>query len=141
MSAFWDTSAIIRICVPGQASREAKHLVREHSAVIWWCAPVEVRSALERLRISGSISPAAHLASKHRLDELMSAWREIQPSDAVRDLACVQLERFRLRAFDALHLAAALVWCKQKPREKLFVCNDATLAESASEAGFTVLEA
>jgi len=141
MSAFWDQSAIIRICVPGQASSEAKHLMREHPGVIWWCAPVEVRSALARLLATGSISPSAHLATKNRLDELLTAWREIQPSESVRDLAFVQLERYRLRAFDALHLAAALVWCKQKPRGRLFICNDTRLAGSATEAGFTVLEA
>jgi predicted nucleic acid-binding protein len=141
MPAFWDTSAIIRICVPGYASSEAKALMRAHAPVVWWAARVEVRSALECLRADGAIGIAGYLASKQRLDLLLASWREVQPTDLVRDLACMQLERFRLRASDALHLAAALVWCKQKPKERLFVCNDRRLSDAARQAGFESVEA
>ena len=140
MPAFWDTSAIIRICVPGQASSQAKVLLRTHAPVVWWAARVEIRSALERLKADGNISVAGYLASRQRLDLLLASWREIQPTDLVRDLACAQLERFRLRASDALQLAAALVWSKQKPKERLFVCNDRRLSHAAEEAGFEPVE-
>ena len=43
-----------------------------------------------------------------------------------------------LRAADALQLAAALVWAKQLPRKRLFVCFDGRLAEAAGKEGFTV---
>lgn len=141
MPAFWDTSAIIRICVPAPASSRAKTLVRAHAPVVWWATRVEVRSALERLRSDGAISTAAYIASKQRLDLLLASWREIQPTDVVRDLACIQLERFHLRASDSLQLAAALVWCKQKPKERLFVCNDQKLLDAAMRAGFESVEA
>lgn len=52
--------------------------------------------------------------------------------------AIVQLERFSIRAADALHLSAALIWCNQKPRGRLFVCNDMRLGDAARQAGFTV---
>jgi hypothetical protein len=74
------------------------------------------------------------------LDLLLASWREIQPTDLVRDLAYIQLERFHLRASDALQLAAALVWCKQKPKQRLFVCNDRRLLSSATLAGFESVE-
>ena len=141
MPAFWDTSAIVRICVPAQASSRAKTLVRAHAPVVWWATRVEVRSALERLRADGALSAAAYIASKQRLDLLLASSREIQPTDMVRDLACTQLERFHLRASDALQLAAALVWCKQKPKERLFVCNDQRLLDAAMQAGFESVEA
>jgi hypothetical protein len=108
---------------------------------VWWATQVEVRSALERLRADGAISAAAYIASKQRLDLLLASWREIQPTDLLRDLACIQLERFHLRASDALQLAAALVWCKQKPKERLFVCNDRRLSSAAMQAGFESVEA
>ena len=110
--------------------------MRAHAPVVWWAARVEVRSALERLKADRAISAAAYIASKQRLELLLASWREIQPTDLVRDLACIQLERFRLRASDAFHLAAALVWCKQKPKERLFLCNDQRLSDAASQAGF-----
>jgi len=141
MPAFWDTSAIIRICVPGQASNQAKALVRAHTPVVWWATRVEVRSALERLRADAVISAAAYIASKQRLDLLLGSWREIQPTDLVHDLACLQLERFHLRASDALQLAAALAWSRQKPRQRLFVCNDKKLSYAATLSGFESAEA
>jgi hypothetical protein len=105
---------------------------------VWWTARVEVRSVLERLRKERAISPRAYDASRTRLEALLGSWREILPTDSLRELACVQLERFPIRAADALHLGAALIWCHQKPRGRLFVCNDLRLRVAARQAGFTV---
>jgi predicted nucleic acid-binding protein len=138
MPAFWDTSAIIHICVPGQSASAARRVLEQHPVVVWWTARVEVRSVLERLRNEGVISPRAYDASRTRLEALLGSWREIVPTDSLRELACVQLERFPIRAADALHLGAALIWCKQKPRGRLFVCNDLRLGDAARQAGFTV---
>jgi hypothetical protein len=72
------------------------------------------------------------------LEALLGSWREILPTDSLRELACVQLERFRIRAADTLHLGAALIWSNQKPRGRLLVCNDLRLGDAARQAGFTV---
>jgi len=90
------------------------------------------------LRKERAISPRAYDASRNRLETLLGSWREILPTDSLRELACIQLERFPIRAADALHLGAALIWCKQKPRGRLFVCNDLRLGDVARRAGFTV---
>ena len=140
MPAFWDTSAIVHICVPGQTSGAAKTLLREQAPVVWWATLVEVQSVLERLRSSGAMTSAAYMAARVRLRQLLASWREIQPTEPVRELACVQLERFRVRASDALQLSAALVWCKQKPRGRLFVCNDERLSAAAVQSGFDTVE-
>lgn len=124
--------------MPGQASNAAKALLRDQTPVVWWITPVEVYSALERLRSDGHISTAAYSASKQRLRALLASWREIQPTESVREQSYVQLERFRLRAADALQLAAALIWCKQRPSGRLFVCNDAKLGNAARQAGFEI---
>jgi hypothetical protein len=105
---------------------------------VWWTARVEVRIVLERLRKEGAISPRAYDASRTRLEALLSSWREILPTDSLRELACVQLEQFPIRAADALHLAAALIWCNQRSRGRLFVSNDLRLGDAARQAGFTV---
>ena len=138
MPAFWDTSAIIHICVPGQSASAARRVLGQHAVVVWWTARVEVPSVLERLRKEGAISPRAYVASRNRLEALLGSWREILPTDSLRELACVQLERFPIRAADALHLGAALIWCNQKPRARLYVCNDLRLGNAARQAGFTV---
>ena len=138
MPAFWDTSAIIHLCVPGQSTAAARRILSQHPPVVWWAARVEVLSALERVRRESAITPKAYGASRARLEALLVSWREIQPSEPLRDLACVQLERFDIRAADAFQLAAALIWCKQNPRGRLFVCNDRRLGEAARQASFSV---
>jgi len=96
MPVFWDSSAIIHICVPGQASRSARTFLQRNSPVVWWPAPVEVRSALERFRLDGVLTNEAYLSSRMRLEDLLGSWREVQPSELVRDLACmVQTEAVR----------------------------------------------
>jgi hypothetical protein len=63
----------------------------------------------------------------------------IPPADVVKESALAQLDRFPLKASDALQLAAALIWCKQIPRGRWFICNDRQLLNAASTAGFEVL--
>jgi hypothetical protein len=90
------------------------------------------------LQRDGAISVAASHATWERLSSLLSNSTVILPSDGMRDLAVAQIERFPLQAGDALQLAAALVWCRQKPRGRQFVCNDRQLGAAAETAGFTV---
>jgi hypothetical protein len=67
------------------------------------------------------------------------AWSEVLPSERVRELAESLPEQQGLRALDFFQLAAALVWCREKPRGRLFVCADARLAEVATKIGFNLL--
>lgn len=136
MPAFWDTSAIVHLCVPNQASSAARRLFREHTPVIWWCTPVEARSAIERLHAEGTITTSARIAARQRAEAMLGTWREIQPTEAVRELALGLLQQFRLRSADSLQLAAALVWCKQKPQNRIFVSNDDKLLAAARDLGF-----
>jgi hypothetical protein len=41
-----------------------------------------------------------------------------------------------LKALDAFQLAAALLWRNEKPRGRVFVCDDTDLAKAATKAGF-----
>ena len=141
MPAFWDTSAVVHLCVPGQGSSGARRLLHEQTPVIWWCTPVEALGAIERLHADRVITLPACLAAKERAQAMLGSWREIHPSDFVRELALVLLGQFRLRAADALQLAAALVWCKQKPQSRIFVCNDVKLVSAAMALGFDVRSA
>lgn len=68
------------------------------------------------------------------------AWRKILPGDQVRDLATQLLDKHPLRAADGLQLAAAMVWCGQRPLRRSFVCGDQRLAKAAQSAGFSVLD-
>jgi len=140
MTAFWDTSAVLHLCVPGQASSRARALFKSATPVVWWVTRVEIHSALTRLHREGALSDAAYQASGLRLSAMLSGWKEILPVEAVRECALEQLGRFPLRAADALQLAAALVWSRRKPQGRRFVSNDLRLGSAARELGFEVLE-
>ena len=75
-----------------------------------------------------------------RLLMLSRGWSEILPSEDLRDLAMQLLDQYALRAADSLQLAAALVWCGQRPAKRNFICGDWRLSEAAVALGFSVLE-
>ena len=138
MLAFWDASALVSLCVRDQSSPRAKKLWRDADAVVWWATAVEGRGALVRLHREGALSDSAFQVSCEHLSTLLSSAKEILPSANVRESAFQQLERFPLRAADALQLAAALVWCGDHPRGRWFVCADRRLGAAAAAAGFEV---
>ena len=78
--------------------------------------------------------------ANRRLMLLRKIWREIQPTNLLRDRAETCLERHELRAADAFQLAAALVWCNEKPKNRAFLCRDLRLREAARHQGFSIVE-
>jgi predicted nucleic acid-binding protein len=97
-----------------------------------------MRSAISRLQEQGYLSPRELQFSLRRLDEMREQWREITPGDKLRDIAETLPDTYGLRALDAMQLAAALIWCREKPKGRVFVCADNKLTEAAQKAGFTV---
>lgn len=76
-----------------------------------------------------------------RLHYLRHRWNEILPTDDVRGRAERLLGIHTLRAADGFQLAAALVWCAGRPRNRPFIVGDGALAAAAAAEGFTVLGA
>jgi len=46
--AFWDSSALVALCVRQGVTPRAIFLYKLHEAVIWWGTPVEIASAFAR---------------------------------------------------------------------------------------------
>lgn len=138
--AFWDTSAIVPLCCQQGLSQGLRKLWRETAhVVVWWGTTVEVRSAISRLHGEGTISVKGRQQALARLEVLRQEWREITPSEKARRLAEGLPDAYGLRALDSFQLAAALVWCGEQPKNRLFVCADAKLSASAQTVGFTVV--
>jgi predicted nucleic acid-binding protein len=137
--AFWDTSAVVPLCCWQPETAASRRLRREFQRmIVWWGTAVEARSALARLVREGHLTPAQRLRAVARLRQLRAAWDEILPTEKVRTLAEDLPDRHGVRAADALQLAAALIWCGERPRNRPFVCFDEDLAEAAEAAGFAV---
>lgn len=138
--AFWDASALLPLC----AYRPETGIVRRLAAgdermTAWWGTPVELYSALARLRREGALTADGHRDSIRRLEALRGTWDEVAPTEHLRGLAESIPEHYGLRAQDAFQLAAALVWCGERPRRRRFICFDRRLGGSASRLGFTVI--
>jgi predicted nucleic acid-binding protein len=141
-TAFWDSSGIVLLCCDQRSTASARTLSRDRGRMTaWWGSVVEVRSALSRLRREGDLDEDGHALALARLGVLRTAWREVVPSDALRELAEASVETHDIRSADALQLASALVWCRERPRSRAFVCFDRRLRAAATRLGFLVLPA
>lgn len=138
--AFWDTSAIVPSCCQQDVSQEMRRIARRIKRVAaWWGTTVEARSAFSRLVRDGKMTARGLQQAVARLEVHSASWVKVLPGDRVKEIAEGLPEQYGLRVLDSFQLAAALVWCKEQPRGRLFVCCDARLAEAAMKAGFDVL--
>ncbi len=138
-AAFWDTSAIVPLCVQQDTSQDFRSLWRKTSRVIvWWGTTIEVRSAVSRLYQQKFIDAKGLQYALARFDVMRRKWAEIVPSEKMREIAEMLPDAYGLRALDSCQLAAALVWCNEKPNGRLFVCDDPKLSEAARKSGFSV---
>lgn len=137
--AFWDSSAIVPLCCAQSATAQGRRLLADLGRIVaWWGTSVEARGAFARLVRDGDLTSGQRVKSIRLLDQLRRSWDEILPTEAVRVIAESLPDDYALRAGDAWQLAAALVWCRERPRRRPFVCLDKRLAEAASDIGFTV---
>ena len=137
--AFWDTSAVTPLCCWQPDTAESRRLRREFKRIIvWWGTPLEVRSAIARLVREGHLPAEGRVRAVSRLGQLRVAWDEILPTERVRSLAEDLPDIHGVRAADAAQLAAALVWCRERPKQRPLVCFDERLRTAAAALGFTV---
>jgi predicted nucleic acid-binding protein len=106
--------------------------------VVWWGTPLEARSAFARLVREGRLTTEDRLRAIRSLSQLRAAWDEILPTGKVRALAEDLPDTHGVRAADAAQLAAALVWCRERPKQRPLVCLDERLRVAATALGFSV---
>jgi len=139
--AFWDSSALVPLCVKQQATPVVAALSARFGLAVWWSTPVEIRSAFARLVRTGRLTGVGHAQAVIALDRMRQAWQEVEPNEQLRDLAERLIDRFTLKAADAQQLAAALVWCLNRPQGRAFISGDAQLLYAARQLGFKAIEA
>jgi predicted nucleic acid-binding protein len=137
---FWDSSAIIPLCLKEKTSEAIKGLMKDdEDMMVWWTTRIECLSALSRRQRERVLSSGDEAKAKAVLSALAAAWSEVQPTEALRLRAERLLSIHPLRAADALQLASALIWAQETPRGLDFVCLDQNLREAALKEGFSVL--
>ena len=137
---FWDTSALIPLCLQESQTVLLKKLAQEDESIVaWWGSPVECLSALARLRREDALSTAEEEQAQTVLRALMTTWTEVEPSGLVREQAGRVLRLHPLQAADAFQLAAALMWCQGDPIHHAFICLDQRVRDAARREGFHLL--
>ncbi len=139
-TAFWETSALVPLCIPKQASALLHQFAHRHPPVVWWATSVEAQSAFARQLREGELSAEEHAHALKQLGVLKRKWREVQPSDSLRVLAGELVERYPLRAADALQLAAAYTWSAHRPFNRHLISGDKRLIGAAQSIGFRVIQ-
>ena len=137
---FWDSSAVVTLCVAEPRSANARDLLEGDPALaVWWATRTECVSALTRRMREGDVAPAGYRAARRVLAVLAETWVELLPSEAIRATAERLLGVHALRAADAFQLGAALAWCGGRPAGHGIVTLDSRLRDAASREGFDVL--
>jgi len=139
-SAFFDTSAIIPLYCNQVMSVKSRKVRRQFKRpVIWWGTCVEVNSGLDRLLRDAILTRSQLRIALQKWETFSSQAHIIKPEDNILEIASTLPSAHNFRALDSFQLAAALVWCKEKPKNRPFICADSRLSAAASDVGFDVL--
>ncbi len=133
---YWDSSALVPLCVQETTTARARALARKGPLVTWCMSQVEIASAVERRAREGALSVDGRALALRSLSDLSNSWTEITAVEAVRERAIRLLATQPLRAADALQMAAALVATGDRPSVHDFICLDQRLREAALREGF-----
>ena len=137
---FWDTSAIVPLCVEEPYSHVAREiLTRDTGVAVWWGTRIEWTSAVMRQVREDVLTPRDEQAARRILRVLMRSWIEVQPSEDLRNISETLLSVHPLRAADVMQLAAAIQWSQGSTLRNGFVSFDRRLREAARSEGFIVL--
>lgn len=137
---FWDSSALVPLVLREDATEAA--LASRHAdstLVVAWTTLVECGSAIARAEHDRLLTQEEATGAFARLDDLARTWRAVEPSDELREMARRLLRVHRLRAADALQLAAATLAAERRPATLTVVTLDDRVETAALREGFTVL--
>lgn len=143
-SFFLDTSALVKLCVQEPGTDRLLPLVATRPGnrlAVLAIAAVEFRSAMRRRQRAGDIDATDVIAI------LKSLWAHLETcfitqviNDAVIDTAREVIDRYVLRAYDALQLAGCLVLSSIGSELYTFVCSDRRLLEAAQAEQLKVFD-
>jgi predicted nucleic acid-binding protein len=137
---FWDSSALMALVKEEHFTAPVMAIHQKDSEiVVWWSTRVECASALARRSREGSVDVDEMVAIRQILRDLFCSADEVAPVEEVRARAERLLAVHPLRASDALQLAAALIWARERPANLGFISLDDRLRDAALKEGFSVL--
>jgi predicted nucleic acid-binding protein len=133
---YLDTSAFIKLYVEEAGSASVRAAASRSSICSHWITYAEMRAALARLHRMGYQSDAAYRAHRVEFERDWKAVNAILPHERMLRRAGDLAERFGLRGYDSVHLAAAESLLAVPGAEFLrFASFDRALNEAAGAIG------
>jgi predicted nucleic acid-binding protein len=137
---YLDTSALVKLYVQEQGSEIVRDLVDEASVVATSkVAYPEARAALARGLRDGYLEEKDYRQAVAALQNDWLKYLVIEVSDSLVLLAGELAEKYRLRGFDAVHLASAITLKTQVKKSIVAACFDDRLWEALRAVGIEVL--
>ena len=133
MILYLDTSSLVKLYVAEPESEAVRTLVDAASVVATsTIAYTEARAALARRRRERTLRPKAYASVKKAFDADWPRYFTVEVTSGLCREAGEFAERYRLRAYDSVHLAAfAAVAREAGVRDTRFSCFDAALNRAA----------
>ena len=140
MTLYLDTSSLVKLYVVEPGSGAVRKLVDAAAVVATSSiAYTETRAALARRRRERALRPAAFASAKKTFETEWPRYFAVEVTSALCRQAGEFAERYRLRAFDSVHLAAfAEVAGEAGVRETRFSSFDKALNRAARSLGRTL---
>jgi uncharacterized protein len=140
LTLYPDTSAVVKLYAAERGSIETRREVAAASPVVSSLLTyVETRSALARKYQSGEIVAARFALAKAEFETDWRIFTKMPLDFAIVRRAGDLAEQFRLRAYDAIHLASAERLFRDTGSRVRFACFDAALNRAASTLGLTIV--
>lgn len=141
MTVYLDTSSLVKLYVAEPGSDVVRKLVDAATVVATSSiAYTETRAALARRRRERVLRPAAFASAKKTFESEWSKYFTIEVTSALCRQAGEFAERYRLRAYDSVHLAAFAELAREAGvRETRFSSFDTALNRAARSLGRMLL--
>jgi len=141
---FLDTSALAKLYIQEEGTDrmlEMTHPDTENQLIIISLARVELHAAVRRRMHSGDVSEKDTQGILEQFERHLENIFEVLPlNDRVLQAAVALLRRHRLRVYDAIQLAGAVVAKETLASEGFsFVCADVTLLSSAEDERIAII--
>jgi len=107
---YLDSSALIKRFVAEKGSDRVRRMIEKEGPIATAkIAYAEIHSGLARKKREGALSAGQHALICRQVESDWHAYVRMDLTDEVLSLASVLVRRHSLRAFDAIHLASALI--------------------------------
>lgn len=141
---FLDTSALVKLYVREPGTDRLLSLIGDRAQnrfAVLAISVAEIRSAIRRRQRAGDVDveDAAAILENVR-SHMETRFVRQAVNDIVIDAALEMIDRYTLRAYDAVQLAGCLVLCATAAEPFTFVCSDHRLLEAARSEQLRVLD-